>query len=47
MSEITDQLEPYVPSLRRYASALTRDHTEADDLVQDRLERAISRWLLH
>jgi RNA polymerase sigma-70 factor (ECF subfamily) len=29
-----------VPRLRRYARALTGDHTRADDLVQDTLERA-------
>ncbi|WP_277949205.1 RNA polymerase sigma factor [Sphingobium sp. LB126] len=33
-----------VPGLRRYARALLRDATAADDLVQDCLERAISRW---
>ena len=37
-------LEPQIPALRRYAYALTRDHSAADDLVQDCLERAISRW---
>jgi RNA polymerase sigma factor (sigma-70 family) len=30
--------------LRRYAWALLRDCEAADDLVQDTLERAISRW---
>ena len=39
-------LEPQIPALRRYSYALTRDHTAADDLVQDTLERAISRWVL-
>ena len=39
-------LEPQIPALRRYAWALTRDHARADDLVQDCLERALSRWLL-
>ncbi|MDF0491593.1 sigma-70 family RNA polymerase sigma factor [Sphingomonas sp. H39-1-10] len=33
-----------VPGLRRYARALLHDATAADDLVQDCLERAISRW---
>jgi RNA polymerase sigma-70 factor (ECF subfamily) len=37
-------LEPLIPALRRYAYALVRDHTAADDLVQDTLERALSRW---
>ena len=33
-------------ALRRYAFALVRDHDAADDLVQDCLERALSRWYL-
>ncbi len=39
-------LEPLIPSLRRYAYALVRNHDAADDLVQDTLERALSRWSL-
>lgn len=39
-------LEPLIPALRRYAYALLRDHAAADDLVQDTLERALSRWYL-
>jgi RNA polymerase sigma-70 factor (ECF subfamily) len=46
MDEIADLIEPHIPSLRRYAWALVRDHDRADDLVQDCLERAISRWHL-
>ena len=46
MSSPTSLLEPQIPALRRYAYALTRDHTAADDLVQDTLERAIGRWVL-
>ncbi len=35
------------PRLRRYARALTGDTSpDADDLVQDLLERALSRWIL-
>jgi RNA polymerase sigma-70 factor (ECF subfamily) len=37
-------MEPVIPRLRRYARALMRDNVAADDLVQDCLERAISRW---
>ena len=44
MDEIASLLEPQIPALRRYAWALLRDHEAADDLVQDTLERAISRW---
>lgn len=43
MSDFLDQIEACVPALRRYARALTRDADMADDLVQDCLERAISR----
>jgi RNA polymerase sigma factor (sigma-70 family) len=39
-------IEPHIPALRRYAFALLRDRERADDLVQDTLERALSRWLL-
>lgn len=37
-------IEPLIPALRRYAYALVRDHTAADDLVQDTLERALLHW---
>ncbi|HEY8288578.1 MAG TPA: sigma-70 family RNA polymerase sigma factor [Acetobacteraceae bacterium] len=37
-------IEPLIPALRRYARAMTQDRSAADDLVQDCLERAISRW---
>lgn len=46
MSDVAALLEPLIPALRRYAFALTRDHAAADDLVQDCLERAVSRWYL-
>jgi RNA polymerase sigma-70 factor (ECF subfamily) len=39
-------IEPHIPALRRYAFALVRDRDRADDLVQDTLERALSRWRL-
>jgi RNA polymerase sigma-70 factor (ECF subfamily) len=39
-------IEPHIPALRRYAWALLRDEAAADDLVQDCLERALSRWQL-
>jgi RNA polymerase sigma-70 factor (ECF subfamily) len=42
-----DQVAPHLPSLRRYALVLLRqDETRADDLVQDCLLRALSRWHL-
>lgn len=43
MVDFLDELEANVPALRRYARALTRNIDRADDLVQDCLERAISR----
>lgn len=43
-TEMTRLIEPLIPALRRYARALLRDRTAADDLVQDCLERVISRW---
>ena len=46
MDEISTLLEPHIPALRRYAFALLRDDSAADDLVQDCLERAIGRWHL-
>lgn len=39
-------LEPLIPALRRHARALVGDADAADDLVQDCLERALSRWWL-
>jgi RNA polymerase sigma factor (sigma-70 family) len=44
MNDMVRLIQPVIPGLRRYARALLRDRTEADDLVQDCLERAISRW---
>ncbi|MDB5964470.1 MAG: polymerase sigma factor [Polaromonas sp.] len=39
-------LTEHIPGLRRYARALTGDTWTADDLVQDTLERACSKWRL-
>lgn len=38
-----DEIEAAIPALRRYAHALVRDRDSAEDLVQDCLERALSR----
>lgn len=43
MANFSALLWPQVPRLRRYARALTGDPTRADDLVQDTLERALTR----
>ena len=44
MKDMLLQVEPLLPALRRYARALVRNRANADDLVQDCLERAVSRW---
>jgi RNA polymerase sigma factor (sigma-70 family) len=47
MPERAALLEAQIPGLRRFACALLRgDRERADDLVQDTLERALSRWHL-
>ncbi|WP_296445431.1 RNA polymerase sigma factor [Rhodoferax sp. UBA5149] len=42
----TQPIVNQIPALRRYARALTGDTWAADDLVQDTLERACSKWRL-
>lgn len=42
----TQPIVEQIPALRRYARALTGDAWAADDLVQDTLERACSKWRL-
>lgn len=44
MHDMLRLVEPLIPALRRYARSLLKDRTAADDLVQDCLERVISRW---
>ena len=46
MSNPDGLIEQHIPRLRRYARALTGDRAAADDLVQDTLERALSRFHL-
>ena len=46
MAELRARIEEQIPRLRRYARALTGDRSSADDLVQDTLERALSRFHL-
>ena len=47
MPQYTEQVTQYIPHLRRYARALMgSDILAADDLVQDCLERALSRMHL-
>lgn len=40
---VITQIEAEIPRLRRFARAMVRDATLADDLVQECLERALSR----
>lgn len=42
--EQAEAIESHIPALRRYARALVRDADKADDLVQDCLERSVSRF---
>ena len=46
VSEHDGLIAEQIPRLRRYARALTGDRSAADDLVQDTLERALSRFHL-
>jgi RNA polymerase sigma factor (sigma-70 family) len=43
MNELFQSIEKEIPRLRRYARALTRDVSAADDLVQDCLTRALGK----
>lgn len=43
MTDFSRLLEAQIPRLRRYARALTRDKTRADDLVQNCLVRAVAK----
>jgi RNA polymerase sigma factor (sigma-70 family) len=47
MPDRVAQIEAQIPGLRRFARVLLRgDREAADDLVQDTVERALSRWHL-
>jgi RNA polymerase sigma-70 factor (ECF subfamily) len=47
MRDQASLIEAHIPGLRRFACSLLRGHRQgADDLVQDCLERAVSRWHL-
>jgi RNA polymerase sigma-70 factor, ECF subfamily len=43
MVRFEEGVKAQIPALRRYARALTRDHDYAEDLLQDCLERALSK----
>jgi RNA polymerase sigma-70 factor, ECF subfamily len=46
MAHIRHTIEAEIPALRRYARALVRDTTSADDLVQECLARALDKLAL-
>jgi RNA polymerase sigma-70 factor, ECF subfamily len=46
MQDLTPQIVACIPALRRYARGLAASKEDADDLVQDALERAWSRLAL-
>lgn len=46
MTDHESLMTQHIPRLRRYARALTGERNAADDLVQDTLERALSRFHL-
>lgn len=43
MSDLSSEISARMPSLKRYARYLTRNETDAEDLLQDCVERAINR----
>ena len=43
-AEVTEHVQPLLPALRGYARNLMRNREMAEDLVQDCLERVVSRW---
>jgi RNA polymerase sigma-70 factor (ECF subfamily) len=44
MKDMMLLIQPLIPALRRYAYAMVRDRSAADDLVQDCLEKAVGHW---
>jgi RNA polymerase sigma-70 factor (ECF subfamily) len=41
------QIEAQIPDLKRYARSLARSEADANDLVQDCVERALIKWHLY
>lgn len=46
MTTSAAQISCHMPALRAFAQSLTRDPSRADDLVQDTMERALTRFHL-
>lgn len=47
MNQVYEEIVGLTPQLRRYALMLCRDHTAADDLVQDSIVRALTKSPLY
>lgn len=47
MSTANTQIAELIPDLKRYARSLARSEDDANDLVQDCVERAIRKWDLY
>jgi RNA polymerase sigma-70 factor (ECF subfamily) len=47
MADFADLIATHLPRLRRYARALTKDSTQADDLVQETVTRALEHAHLY
>ena len=47
MNEVAQQIEEYVPALQRYALALCRNASAADDLVQECVVRGLTKAHLY
>lgn len=47
MNEVYNEIEQYIPHLRRYARAIAHNPVAADDLVQDSLLRALAKSHLY
>lgn len=43
-AEVQSLIAHEIPQLRRFARVLARDAADADDLVQDTLEKALRKW---
>src|SRR5216683_1665243 len=47
MKNLTEEIAPHLPRLRRYARSLVRNPIQADDLVQDTVVRALEKAHLY
>ena len=47
MNEVYQNIQEYIPHLKRFARSLTRNSTKADDLLQETLLRALAKSHLY